>query len=179
MRVLSGAFLSWDADRGDHGFSWNETTRLARGTIFGAIAFVDDCVALFRSSTFSRIVTARGWIERGATRDIARECSATNLFLASSEWCWRCSRDLLWRRCADAGQEARPIYVARLHALRAAGTSTRDLLTRHAFLRFAAAHERHGEREGKCGEALAKAHDEVEIASERRGFQVLRRCFWS
>lgn len=179
MRVLSGAFLPRYADGSDHRFSWNETTRLSWGTIFRAVALVDDRIALFRASTVSRIGTARRWIERGATSDLAREWSAANLFSASCGWCWRCCCELCRRRCADAGQVARAIYVARLHALGAARASARDLLTRHAFLGFTGAYERRGERESKCDKALTMAHDEGEITTESRGFLLLRRCFRS
>lgn len=183
MRVLSSAFLPGHADGADHRFSWNETTSLSRRTIFWTIAFVDDCIALFRASAFARIVTARRRIERGATGAVTRQWSAADLFFSSWRRCWCGCGDLCLRCCADAGQETRPVYIACLDALRAARTSTRDLLTRHAFLRFAGAHERHGERESKCREAragaLKKTHDEGEITTERKGFRLLRRCSWS
>ena len=133
IRVLSGAFLARYADGADHCFSWNKTTRLSRRTIFRAVAFVDDSVAFFCTSAVARIVTARRRIERGATGDIARQWSAADLFFASWGCCWCGWGGLCLWRGADAGQEARPVNVACLHALGAARTSTRDLLTGHAF----------------------------------------------
>lgn len=89
MRVATGAFLPRNTDGSDHGFSWYETTNLAGGTIFGPVALVDHRFTLVGAGAIVGIARTRGWIERGATRDIARDRSAADLFLAARgrRWC--------------------------------------------------------------------------------------------
>lgn len=177
----SGAFRPRNADRSDDGFSGNEAASFSRAAIFRSVAFVDHRIALFRTRALAWILRARGRIERGATRDVARERATPDLFSHA-----RCDGrgggcpDRLRRR-AYARQVARAVDVARLHALGCAGTSAGDLLPGHAVFGSATRHERQrryqGDRNEEHGTWLARMHGECEVGLQARGFRRLRRRF--
>ncbi len=181
MLERPGTFRSRNADRADDGFSGNEAASFSRAAIFRSIAFVDHGIALVRTRALAWILRARRRIERRATRDVARERAAPDLFShASRHGRGGGCRDRLRRR-ADAWQVARAVDVARLHALGSAGTSAGDLLSRYAIFGSATRHERQrrdqGDRNGEHGTWLARMHGEREVSFQARGFRRLRRCF--
>lgn len=104
MWKAARTFLTRDTHGTDDSLSWNKTTCLTLGAVFGPVALVDDGIAFFRTRTSARIGAARGGIEGRATRGVTDERPAADLFFRARDGGCGGGVDLLFGFGADARQ---------------------------------------------------------------------------